>query len=564
MVRKILNIFYKEFTTISEAALLLGFFTFLSQILGLVRDRLFAGQIGAGLQLDIYYAAFRIPDIVFAVAASLVSVTILIPFFVESQKKDGEDASSSHRFINSVFTVFFVAIIVIAGIIFVLMPHLAPYIAPGFDAASLDQLITLSRIMLLSPILLGFSNLLGTITQAFKKFFVYAIAPVFYNAGIIIGIVALYPIFGPAGLAYGVGLGALAHLMIQVPVVIRQGYLPKFTTKINWKAIGRIVGLSLPRTFTLSVSKIVFAILVAFASTLTAGSVSLFNFAWNIQNVPLALIGMSFSVAAFPTLVKFFSENDTENFLKQLVIPARQIVFWSIPVIIFFIVLRAQIVRVILGAGEFTWADTRLTAAALALFALSVLFQSLTLLLVRGYYAAGKTWRPLWVTTLGGLVSIGMAKALLVLFENNTSFHQLVESILRVQDVPGTSMLMLALAYTLGQTIIFITLWLFFRFEFMRTYKTGIGRVALQTLTGSLVMGIATYHLLRFFNAVFDINTFWGVLGQGFFAGFVGVILFVVVLHLLGNHEIRVVTRLLKKGTFWTKQLLGMNTQDIQ
>lgn len=561
--RTLLKIFNREFQSINEAALLLGFFTLFSQVLGLLRDRLFAGSIGAGLELDIYYTAFRIPDILFAFAASMVSVTILIPFFMERYKKDDEDAASSRKFINEVFTVFFGFIVIASLIVFVCMPWLSKIIAPGFTPEALVDLTQLSRIMLLSPILLGLSNLLGTITQAFKKFFVYALAPIFYNGGIILGVVFFYPIFGLPGLAYGVGLGALLHLLIQLPVVIQQGYFPEFTLNIDWQDIKRIVFISLPRTFTLSINKIIIAVLIAVASTLTAGSVSIFNFAWNLQNVPLALIGMSFSVAAFPTLVKLYTDNDQENFLKQLVAPARQIIFWSIPVVMLFIVLRAQIVRVILGTGAFSWNDTRLTAAALALFAISVMFQSLILLLVRGYYAAGKTWKPLAVTIVGAGASIGSAFLFVSLFEKHEAIRIFIESTLRVTNVPGTSVLMLALAYTVGEAIRFGVMWMMFRWEFMRTYRTGLRRVVAQTLSASLIAGAVAYEMLDVFDNIFDINTFQGVFLQGFLSGIIAIIILIVVLLLLKNEEVIAIKKVFTAKNFWRTKILGSDVDNI-
>src|SRR5690606_25115168 len=135
---------------------------------------------------------------------------------------------------------------------------------------------------------------------------------------------------------------------------------------------------------------------VSLASTLTVGAISVFNLSYNLQSVPLSLIGVSYSVAAFPTLVEYFNGRNLREFMHHVMIPIRQIIFWSTPVITLFIVLRAQIVRVILGTGNFDWSDTRLTAAALALFIISVVAQSIVLLLIRAYYAAGRTWKPFW------------------------------------------------------------------------------------------------------------------------------------------------------------------------
>lgn len=276
-----------------------------------------------------------------------------------------------------------------------------------------------------------------------------------------------------------------------------------------------------------------------------------------------ALIGMSFSVAAFPTLAQFFAQDDRENFLKQIIAPARQIIFWSIPVIVFFIVLRAHIVRVILGAGFFSWSDTRLTAAALALFVVSVAFQGLILLLVRGYYAAGKTWRPLWITLCGAGVSMLAAFFLLHLFNTNATFMLAVEKMLRVQGVPGTPVLMLALAYSIGEAIRFLIMYTWFKREFMQGYVTRLRVVFFQSAIASLCMGFVMYHSLQFFNMFFDINTFKGVFMQGFLSGVIGIAVLVIGLYMLGNQEIKALIFALRDKGFWKIQTPETSKEEV-
>jgi len=167
-MERITRIFNKEFSQISEAALVLGFFTLLSQVLGIFRDRFLAGNIGAGSTLDIYYAAFRIPDLLFTFGAALVSVSILMPFLKTQLEKSKEQGK---QFIYEIFTVFFLSISVLALVAWIIMPEAAVYLFPGFSGDELAETIMLSRIMLLSPILLGVSNLFATITQSFKKFY---------------------------------------------------------------------------------------------------------------------------------------------------------------------------------------------------------------------------------------------------------------------------------------------------------------------------------------------------------------------------------------------------------
>ena len=147
-MQKILRIFSKEFHSINQAALLLGLFAFLSQILGLFRDRAIAHFIGPSSDLDAYYAAFRIPDLIFVSIASLVSITVLIPFIVN--KMSGEKMNEeANKLLSDIFTVFFFVIFLVSLIVFLLMPHIVPFIAPGFSDEMQIKVIDFSRIMLL-------------------------------------------------------------------------------------------------------------------------------------------------------------------------------------------------------------------------------------------------------------------------------------------------------------------------------------------------------------------------------------------------------------------------------
>jgi putative peptidoglycan lipid II flippase len=174
MVERFLRILHREWSGLHEAAFLLAGFALFSQVLALVRDRMLASQFGAGEQLDIYYAAFRIPDFLYASVASFVAVTVLIPFLLERMSDDGKH-EQAHEFLNSVFTVFLITMLLICMLICYFMPYLSQFVVPGFIGETRTLYIELSRILLLSPILLGISNLFGSITQTFKRFMVFAL-----------------------------------------------------------------------------------------------------------------------------------------------------------------------------------------------------------------------------------------------------------------------------------------------------------------------------------------------------------------------------------------------------
>lgn len=560
MVERFTRLLNREFSNINQAAILLGFFALVSQILGLVRDRALAGIIGPGSELDVYYAAFRIPDFLYVTIASLAAVTAMLPFLTAALEKNGHDKAK--RFFNGVFTVYLALMVIVGIVMFFLMPHIAPLIAPGFDPAQISNLIMISRIMLLSPILMGLSNLAGSVTQLFRRFFVYALSPVLYNIGILVGILVLYPSFGISGLAYGVVLGAFLHFLIQAPVLLRAGFFPQFTAHINWSEIKELVFLSLPRTLGLASRNIALIAVVAIASVVGEGAISVFNFSFNLQSVPLTLIGLSYSVAAFPTLARLFVENNTGEYLRQIAAAARQIIFWSLPIMFLFIVLRAQIVRVILGTGNFDWSDTRLTAASLALFSVSVLAQGLVLLIVRSYYAAGKTWRPLIINLCSSAVIIGSAYGLLLFFKESYGFQYFIESLLRVEGIPGTSVLMLPLAFSVGSVVNFILLWMFFSHDFSAIKKARLGKTFFQSFSASFFMAVTAYQFLIIFGRVFNLDTFSGVLFQGLLSGLIGIVVAILVLYFMKSRELSEIHKTLR-SKFWSATVVSEGQSDL-
>lgn len=561
MVKKVLLFLNKEFHGINEAALLLGSFTFLSQILGLVRDRLLAHVVGAGNTLDIYYAAFRIPDFLYVSTASLASITVLMPFFVNYlENSDGFERSK--KFLSNVFSAFMLCMFMVSIIVYFLLPWLANIIAPGFDFESKKMLISTSRIMLLSPIFIGASNLFGTITQIKKKFFIFSLSPVFYNIGIIMGIIFFYPIFGVVGLSYGVILGAIFHLLIQIPTLIRYGYFPSFKLKIDWKEIYKVVKVSLPRTLTLSCGSLAFIALISLASKLSPGSISLFTFSFNLQSVPVGIIGISYSVDVFPVLVKAYAKKDIESFRSHVVHGIRQIILWSLPTIALFVVLRAQIVRVLLGVNTFSWAHTRLTAASVALFIISLASQAVVLLLVRAYYASGNTKKPLYINIFSSIMIIIFGYILLLLFKGSLNFSYFMENILRVEGVPGTNMLALPFAYALGSLLNVFLLWFSFKKDFLKEICSGFTRTIIEVGFASFVIGLMSYISLGYFDDIFILHTFGGIFAQGFFAGLIGIFSGILVLFLIKNKEYLSIANSIS-NKIWNKHISIPEQQDL-
>lgn len=538
----------------------MGAFTLLSQLLALFRDRSIAHYIGPSAGLDAYYAAFRLPDLIFISIASLASITALLPFI--SEKMQGEKVTEeSRKFFSNILTVFLLCLVGVSFVAFLLMPELASVIAPGFSPALSAKFILLSRIMLLSPILMGLSNLFGAVTQLFRKFFIYSLSPVLYNLGIIIGVVFLYPVWGIEGLALGVALGALFHLSIQAITSFFSGFPLRFSWPENFGEIKRVVLVSVPRTLGLAFNNISLIVIVALASFLESGSISIFNFSFNLQSVPLNIIGISYAVAAFPTLVKSVTAGNKLEFREHLVSSARAIVFWSLPATFLFVVLRAQIVRVILGTGVFSWNDTRMVAASLAIFAVSVLAQGMTALLSRAYYAHGETKRPLIINFICSGLIIILAFLFTYAFKRFPDFAGFITHLLKVSDLSGTEVLALPLAYSLGTILNFILHWIYVKRDFMPK-EPFIARTLWQSLTASALLGVGAYISLNILSPVFGTTTFLGIFLQGLLSGIFGILVAIAVLYLLKNKELRDLWEALKTK-FWRSKVLVLQQEEL-
>ena len=295
-----------------QAAYLLAAFALLSQLLALVRDRLFASEFGAGQTLDIYYAAFRIPDLLFAGVASLLSLYALLPVLSRlAQNDEGKMIS----FLRQTLLYFFVGLGAISLAAFMAAPWLLELLVPGITN---PDLVALTRILLLQPIFLGASNILANLTQIRHRFFLYSISPLLYNLGIIAGILFLYPLYGIEGIGWGVVFGAVLHMLVQLPFFASEKPQTHMPPREVLRELRRVLTLSVPRTLSLGAGQISLVILTALASFMAPGSIAVFMFGWNLQAVPLTIIGVSYSVAAFPTLSKLHAGGDTAEFVRHV------------------------------------------------------------------------------------------------------------------------------------------------------------------------------------------------------------------------------------------------------
>lgn len=507
-----LGVVAREFRDMHAAAYVLGFFSLLSSLLALLRDRLFAHSFGAGPELDLYNLAFRIPDLLFALVGALVSVYVLIPILA------AKDDRARRTFLDATIVGFSLFAGGLAACAAWFAPDLIRLLFP--HAENISDIAALSRILLLQPIFLGFSNIAAAWTQFRRRFVLYAVSPLLYNVCIIVGVLFLYPAFGMKGLAWGVVLGALAHFGVQIPSLMRAGFLHASSLRLDLPLFFDVARLSLPRSLALALGQVTLIGLFSLATRLEAGSIAVFMFAFNLHAVPLTLVGASYSVAAFPTLAGAFSKGAYEEYLGHLRSASSQILFWSLPLVALMIVLRAHVVRAVLGSGAFDWSDTRLTAAALAIFSLSLVGQGLMLLFARACYAAGKTWAPFIVALVTTALAFALASIFTSMFQASDT-GVFLQVLLRVEGVPGSDVLALVLAYSTA-VLVGALLFLIYIEIALGDIITALRRAWWQGVTAAFAAGCVAYATLYWIGDVTLASTLGSIFLKGMAAGLLG------------------------------------------
>lgn len=388
------------------AAVILAVAGLLSRLLGFLRNALLAYFFGAGDILDAYFLAFRLPDFFLNLMLFGAFTVGFVPVFIKLKHKHEKEA---WNLTNDIFNLTLLVFSVLGLVFFIAAPWILKLIAPGFGPEKMALAITLSRIMFLQPIFLGLSTVFSGILQAGHKFLSYALAPIFYNLGIIFGILVLARNFGPVGLAWGVVIGAILHMLIQYPAARASGfkYHPIFSLK--QEGLKRIFHIVVPRSASLILSQLNLIIMAALASFLGSGRVAVFNFATDLNSLILGVVAIPLGVAVFPVLAQTVDKGKLIEFGQILSKTFRQILFAMVPAAILFFILRAQIVRLTLGYGHFDWEDTILTIETVSLFLIGLVFQGILAIILRGFFALEDTKTPFWILLIGILVSLSLS-----------------------------------------------------------------------------------------------------------------------------------------------------------
>lgn len=388
----------------SKGALILAVTSLLSYILGLGRDRLLAATFGASVDVDLYNSAFIVPEFLLTFwitgALSLALIPILSGAFVEGKK-----AQAFHS-LNALLSLLAVVVLVLEILAAIFMPQLSLLVAPGFGAAEHQTITQFARLLLISAMFFTVSGVWGSALVSQRKFIGFALSPVMYNIGIILGIALLGHTYGVIAAVYGALGGAVLHLLVRVPELWRSGYRLRWVWDLKDPGLHQTLRLTWPRMGGLLVYQGNLWLYNALASYLTAGSVAIFSFARNFQSVPVSLFGISLATAAFPLLSAQYAERQNKEFLATWAQTFSRILFFTVPSALGLMLLSRSIISTFLQAGRFTEGDARLTALALSCFAWAVVFESLVHILARTFYARKDMVTPMVVVLIATVVNV--------------------------------------------------------------------------------------------------------------------------------------------------------------
>ena len=512
--------------------------------MGVLRDRLLAGRFGAGEELDIYFAAFRIPDFIYAIFIAGGLIAVFLPIFSQYFEKDKEEA---WRIASYLFNGIVVLMLFLSVALALFMSPLMKLITPGFTPEMRETAVSLATLMLINPIVLGISAVLSGVLQYFQRFFVYALAPIMYNIGIIFGIVALEPMMGLVGLAWGVLIGVFLHAGIQLYPAFKAGFRWRFSLGFGHPAMRQALVLAAPRALGAAAYNLNLTLVTAIASTLAVGSIGIFNFASNLHLFPVTLIGVSLGTAVFPALSRDHAQGDDEAFVSHFASGFRHIMFFIVPVVLLMFLLRSHIISLLLKTGAFDLLAVRLTGAALGIFSFGLLFQAFIPYLIRTFFALKDTVLP----TVSGILSVGVNIGLAFLFVKVFSFpnpvHDFALRVLGLGGIGDIRIIALPLALSLSSLFSFFMLIVFLKKRVAAIYPAEITRSLKKMLVAGAFLVFAALLFLQLSPILFRDATFLSVLGEALGVLLFGGIAYLAALVFLKSQEVNALWNALKR-----------------
>jgi putative peptidoglycan lipid II flippase len=543
LFKQTFSLFTKQQNSIISAASVIMIAVLLSRILGLFRDRMLAARFSPS-ELGVYYAAFRLPNMIFELLVMGVLATAFIPVFTTLMNVKGKQ--EAFRMSSSVINIGILFFVILSIPILFFTTEVSKLLAPGFNKDQIAQMANFTRIMVIAqvfPLIVG--NFFTGILQSYRNFLIPSLAPVVYNIGIIISIIFLSGKIGIYAPVFGVVLGAFLFFLIQVPFVLNLGYRHSLFLSIKDAGTREVGKLMLPRTLGLAVSQIDTTIDLVLSTLLGASSVTTLNFALHLQQVPIGLFGASIAQATLPSFSSYFAQNKTDEFKKIFISSFQQILFLVIPISSILIVLRVPLVRLVFGASNlFDWESTVLTGQTLAFFSISLFAQAQIHLLARAFFAYHDSRTPVII----GAITVMLNTILSIVFIS--VLHLKVWS--------------LGLSASIASIINMLLLLIFFDQKIGGLDRKELYLPAFKIILAGAVTAFALYIPIKLFDQlVFDTTKTFNLMILTGISTTVGIGVYLFVIWFLDVPQISVLVKLFRRVPGMKKDVLIDTTNEV-
>ncbi|MEK7168754.1 MAG: murein biosynthesis integral membrane protein MurJ [Patescibacteria group bacterium] len=537
---KLKSLIQGEQHSVLSAASLIMIMVVVSRLLGLVRQRVLAHYFDAE-SLSLFFAAFRLPDTIFEVLVFGTFASAFIPVFTKTIKESRTKAWEVAGIIANWGGIIF---IVLASIVFIFAHPIYKLLTPGFSLSDQLKIADLARILFIAQGFFVISYVLTAVLESSKRFFVPALAPLFYNIGIILSTIFLSEKYGITAPVIGVVIGSVLHFLIQLPLAIKLGFRFSKNLKIT-PEVKKIARLSLPRILEVSFLQVAKFVELTLATLISAPAYTYFTFGNTIQLLPVGLFGTSIAKAALPTLS--LQSDDLNAFKKTLYETLNQVVFLMMPIVAFLMVARVPVVRLIFGTDIFTWSATVETSLVVSAFAIGIFSQAANSILARSFYALHNTRTPVIVSISTLLFNIILDYLLVITYQ-----------------LPVWS---LAFAFSLSSIVQSIILFTLITKRIHNGAKTALYMPILKSIVGGIISGSTMYFILKFFDKsvwikklsfianvelpfekfVLDTRYTVNLLILTAIVGIIGVVVYILVLKILKSKELETFANLVKR-----------------
>ncbi len=518
-------------SSIVSSAMLLGLMIVISRLFGFFRYRILAGYFSKE-DLDIFFASFRIPDLIFEILITGALISSFIPIYVRYQKNKEELTANISSIIN-IINILMVALIIF---LYVIMDWLMRLITPGFPEKKLELTILFARYLLLGQLpFMIVGNFLTGIAQSEKTFLLSSIAPVIYNLAIIATTVFFAGSLGLYAPVWGVVLGAVLFFIIQLPILINGSFRYRFIIK-KTAGVKEFFKVIVPRTVTVIVAQIDATIDLTLTSLLGAGSYTVFYLAQHLQLLPVSVVGIAFGQASLPYLSELYEEGKHEELKRIIITSLLNMLFLTIPFASFFIFARTPVVRLFFGGQKFDWDATVSTALTLSLFSVALPFHSVYYFLTRCFYALLDSRTPFFISVASVAINTILSLLFIIVFK-----------------LPVWS---LAISFSVAMIINVVFLMIFLYYKIGQLDLNFLAIEAAKIIVATFISSIPAYYLIRFLDRlVLDTSRTINVFLLLFLSGSLYILLYLFLGWLLNIKEMFLLTRLMLRAKEYQKRI---------